>query len=210
MEIVIVANGDINCLRYIEGTISNKYIICADGAARYLRRIKVVPNLLVGDFDSIHPEDLGWMQQQGVECRKFPSRKDQTDTELAVAYAFELKPKSITIIGALGSRQDHSLANVMLLWKILQEGIEGKIIDEKNYITITNSKLDIEGKVGETISIIPLTNSVKGVTLKGLEYPLKDRDIALGSTLGISNVFAEKKAVISVKTGVLLVIKSRE
>ncbi|AKL95528.1 thiamine pyrophosphokinase ThiN [Clostridium aceticum] len=210
MEIVIIANGNIDNLAYIENIIKNKYLICADGAAKYLRKINVVPNLLVGDFDSIDSEDLLWMKENKVQYEKFPSRKDQTDTELALEYAFQLNPKSITMIGALGSRQDHSIGNIMLLWRILQQGVEGKIVDENSYITITNSRIYVQGEIGEHISIIPLTNPVKGVTLEGLEYPLKDRDIDQGSTLGISNVFIQKEAVISLKEGVLLVIKSKE
>lgn len=212
MEVVIIANGDIKDLRYIKEIIQNKYIICADGAAKYLRQLNIIPNLLVGDFDSINSNDLSWMKEKGVSYEKFPSRKDQTDTELALEYAFKIspKPKCIIIIGALGSRQDHSLANIMLLYNILQQGIEGKIINEDNEIMITKSHVSVKGKIGELLSIIPLSPIAKGVTLEGLEYPLKNRDIPMGSTLGISNVFAENYAHIFIKEGVLLIIKSKE
>lgn len=210
MEIAIITNGNIHNLELMKRMIQDKYIICADGAAKYLVQSSIAPHLLVGDFDSIDSSHLLWMKNQGVTLEKFPTKKDATDTELAVEYAIKMKPKSITIIGALGSRQDHSIANVMLLNKILQHKIQGKIIDENNEITITDSVLEVEGELGETISIIPLSNTVKGVTLKGLEYPLVNRDIPMGSTLGISNVFSSKMATIAVVEGTLLIIKSKE
>ncbi|SNR90680.1 thiamine diphosphokinase [Anaerovirgula multivorans] len=210
MEIAIITNGNIHNLELMKRMIQDKYIICADGAAKYLVQSSIVPHLLVGDFDSIDSSHLLWMKDQGVNWEKFPTKKDATDTELAVEYAIKMKPKSITIIGALGSRQDHSIANVMLLNKILQHKIQGKIIDENNEITITDSVLEVEGELGETISIIPLSNTVKGVTLKGLEYPLVNRDIPMGSTLGISNVFSSKIATIAVVEGTLMIIKSKE
>ncbi|SES66302.1 thiamine diphosphokinase [Natronincola peptidivorans] len=210
MEVVIITNGQIDNLSLYKPLMQNKYIICADGAARYLAALNIKPNLLVGDLDSISKEDLLWMKTQQVACEKFPSRKDETDTELAVEYALKLKAQSITMIGALGSRQDHSLANVMLLYKILKQGANGKIINTNNEITITDNRLDIEGKVGETISLLPLTEKVSGITLTGLEYPLENADITMGSTLGISNVFAKEKATVSLKEGVLLIIKSKD
>lgn len=210
MEIVIITNGDIKNLEFMKKRIQGKHIICADGAAKYLVQSSIVPHLLVGDLDSIDPNDLLWMKNQGVACEKFPARKDATDTELAVEYAIKMQPESITIFGALGSRQDHSIANVMLLNRILQHKIQGKIIDENNEIMITDSVLSIEGEIGETISIIPLSDIVKAVTLKGLDYPLFNRDIPRGSTLGVSNVFSSQKATISLEEGTLLIIKSRE
>ncbi|MCC5911978.1 MAG: thiamine diphosphokinase [Clostridiaceae bacterium] len=210
MDVIIVTNGDIVDLKHIKNTLKDKYIICADGASKYLRNIEVIPDLLVGDFDSIDDDDLSWMKNNGVSYEKFPTRKDQTDTELAVEYAIKNKPKTITIIGALGSREDHSLANVMLLYKIVQHDIRGSIIDKNNEIYITKNSIHIEGEIGEMLSIIPITPIVSGVTLKGLEYPLMNKTIAMGSTLGISNIFEKNKVEIHVDEGVLLIIKSKE
>ena len=212
MEVVIIANGEINDLQYIQKIIQDKYIICADGAAKYLRQINMVPDLLVGDFDSISSDDLLWMKSKKVNYEKFPPRKDQTDTELALEYAFKIlpKPKSIIIAGGLGSRWDHSLANIMLLNNILDQGIEGKIISDNDEIILTETNISINGEIGELLSIIPLTSVVKGITLEGLEYPLQNRDITISSTLGISNVFTAKVAKIFIEEGRLLIIKTKE
>ena len=212
MEVVIIANGEINDLQYIQKIIQDKYIICADGAAKYLRQINMVPDLLVGDFDSISSDDLLWMKSKKVNYEKFPPRKDQTDTELALEYAFKIlpKPKSIIIAGGLGSRWDHSLANIMLLNNILDQGIEGKIISDNDEIILTETNISINGEIGELLSIIPLTSVVKGITLEGLEYPLQNRDITISSTVGISNVFTANVAKIFIEKGRLLIIKTKE
>ena len=212
MEVVIIANGEINDLQYIQKIIQDKYIICADGAAKYLRQINMVPDLLVGDFDSISSDDLLWMKSKKVNYEKFPPRKDQTDTELALEYAFKIlpKPRSIVIVGGLGSRWDHSLANIMLLNNILDQGIEGKIISDNDEIILAETNISINGEIGELLSIIPLTSVVKGITLEGLEYPLQNRDIKISSTLGISNVFTAKVAKIFIEKGRLLIIKTKE
>ena len=212
MDVVIIANGDIDDINYIKDILKDKYIICVDGGAKYLRYINVLPNVLIGDLDSIDTIDLEWIKKGEVKYKKFPTKKDETDTELALEYAFNIspKPKSITIIGALGSRQDHSMANIMLLYNILKQKIVGKIVDKNNEIMITDSSIKVQGEIGDLLSIIPISTIVRGVTLKGLEYQLVNRDMYLGSSLGISNVFASDNAEIHIKEGLILVIKSKE
>ncbi len=208
MKILIVTNGSINDLNYLEQIIvESDYIICADGAARYLAALNMYPDLLVGDLDSINPSDLKQMRDKNVRIEKFPTSKDMTDTELAIEYALELIPISITIVGALGLRWDHSLGNIMLLVKMIKKGVPCKIIDEKTEITIVDREIELEGNIGDTISLIPLSNEVKKVTLEGLKYPLLNQNISSGSSLGISNIFASKYIKITVEEGLLLVVR---
>lgn len=211
MKAVIVTNGDIKNLLQLKHILTAAdWIICADGAAKYLMAIDIVPHILLGDLDSIDGEALNWMTDRGVEPVRFPARKDATDTELAVDYAMALSPEKITIVGGVGSRWDHSLSNILLLKKLLNHGISGWIVNENNEITIIDSSLELEGKKGDIVSIIPISAIVKGVNLYGLEYPLVDRTIPMGSSLGISNCFKDTKAKISLTEGILLVIKSKE
>lgn len=208
MEILIVTNGYIENENILKSAIENSnYIICADGAAKYLMNLRVYPDILVGDLDSISRDALDWINNGRVDVRKFPPKKDMTDTELAIEFALDKSPSAITIIGAIGSRMDHSLANIMLLYKIHKVGVKARIINHINDIAITDSNLKIEGDVGQSISVVPIGGSAKGVTLEGLEYPLNNHNIDLDSSLGISNKFAQKEATISVKEGILLVIK---
>jgi len=208
MEVTVVTNGHIENLDILKSIIKNSdYVICADGAAKYLMNLNIYPNLLVGDLDSISSDTLKWIENSEVNIKKFPVKKNMTDTELAIEFALEQSPSRITIVGAVGSRMDHSLGNIMLLYKILKMGTAARIINEVNDITITDSALEVEGRVGQTISIIPIGGDVRGVTLEGLEYPLINHNINMGNSLGISNRFIKENATISVKEGLLLVIK---
>jgi len=208
MEVTVVTNGHIENLDILKSIIKNSdYVICADGAAKYLMNLNIYPNLLVGDLDSISSDTLQWIENSEVNIKKFPIKKNMTDTELAIEFALEQSPSRITIVGAVGSRMDHSLGNIMLLYKILKMGTAARIINEVNDITITDSALEVEGRVGQTISIIPIGGDVRGVTLEGLEYPLINHNINMGNSLGISNRFIKENATISVKEGLLLVIK---
>lgn len=208
MKVTVVTNGHIENMNILKSAIENSnYIICADGAAKYLMKLNIYPNILVGDLDSINKDAFRWIENGGVKVQRFPVKKDMTDTELAVEFALEQSPSTITIVGAIGSRMDHSLGNIMLLYKIHKMGIKANIINEINHITITDSTLNVEGKIGQTISVIPISGDVKGVTLEGLEYPLTNHDIDMGSSLGISNRFIKDRATISVKEGTVLVIK---
>jgi len=208
MEVTVVTNGHIENMDILKSIIKNSdYVICADGAAKYLMNLNIYPNLLVGDLDSISSDTLQWIENSEVNIKKFPVKKNMTDTELAIEFALEQSPSRITIVGAVGSRMDHSLGNIMLLYKILKMGTAARIINEVNDITITDSALEVEGRVGQTISIIPIGGDVRGVTLEGLEYPLINHNINMGNSLGISNRFIKENATISVKEGLLLVIK---
>lgn len=211
MEVLIILNGDLNNLGFFKNLITEAtYVICADGAARYLISMDITPDLLVGDLDSIAKEDLAWMKQKGVEVKKFPARKDFTDSELALEYALELNPLRVTIIGGVGSRWDHSLGNVMLLYKMLNNGVYGRLINEKNELTIVDGELTISGEPGDILSIIPITKEVRGVTLKGLEYPLTDHNFQMGDTLGISNQLATSEATVTIREGIILVCRSKD
>lgn len=208
MEITVVTNGNIDDENILRSVLSSSdYVICADGAAKYFMDINVKPDLLVGDLDSIDASTLEWVKKSKIDIKQFPVKKDMTDTELAIEYAINMSPNVITLIGAIGSRMDHSLANIMLLYKIHKVGIRARIVNEVNDIAITDCTLHIDGRIGQTISIIPIGGDAKGVSLIGLEYKLLDQDIALGSSLGISNMFREERAIITVDKGTLLVIK---
>ncbi len=208
MKVVIVANGEIKNINFLKYVIkSSDYIICADGAAKYLMDLNVCPDLLVGDLDSIDKKTLGWAKRNSISIQRFPIKKDMTDTELAVEFALKQNPDKIIIMGAIGSRLDHSLSNIMLLYKIHKLGIDAAVMDEINYITIVSDALKMKCRMGEIVSIIPIGGDAKGVTLKGLEYSLTDHDIKMGSSLGISNKSVSKEIIISVKDGILLVVK---
>ncbi|AOT68410.1 thiamine diphosphokinase [Geosporobacter ferrireducens] len=211
MRCAIVTNGNINdydCTR--AALLRHDFIICADGGIRHLFHMNLLPNLIVGDFDSIDGKYMKYLQEHNIDLCQFSERKDFTDTELAVQYAIARGSTEINFFGALGSRMDHTLANILLLVPLLQKGIRASIQDEHNHIWITSDELFLEGEVGDSVSILPLTPKVEGVTLNGLEYPLKDATIKMGQSIGVSNQFAVQHASITIKQGTILVIKAKD
>ncbi len=211
-QAVIVANGSISDYSFYNDIFYDEcdYIICADGAARHLKKYNILPDLLVGDFDSISNEDLEFYKSSGTEVVKFPVEKDMTDTELAVSSAQDRGYKKITIVGGLGTRADHSLSNVFLLVKMLKQGLSGRIIDENNEIIVIDKQVNIERKKDFKITLLSLSKEVTGVNTQGLYYTLKDATLVMGSSYGVSNEFISDIAQISIKSGLLMIILSKD
>lgn len=208
MRCVIIANGEIENYDHLITILkSEDFLICADGGLKHLSRLKKVPNLLVGDLDSVSENDMEWIRDHHVEVVRFPKSKDESDTELAIAYALKMKPDEILLLGVTGGRLDHTMANIGLLKEIYDKGVKASIVSDYNEIFVTNKTLVLNGKIGDTVSILPISECVKGVTYQGLQYPLTDQELHFGAPRGISNVFVSEKASITVKMGYLLVMK---
>lgn len=214
MRYIIVSNGNISDYSFYKGIFHDSdYIICADGGAKHLIKMDITPHVIIGDLDSIDEEDKRIFIEKSVEFHKFPSDKDASDTELALEFALSRNPSEVVFIGAIGSRMDHSIGNITLLKKLLDNDIRGKLINENNEIYLLNNKnneITLHGEKNNYLSIIPLSNVVKGINLSGFKFPLKDAEISLGSSLGISNEFVSDVVKIEIKEGLLLVIKARD
>lgn len=213
MKTLIVTGGKINknfLKKYLK---SNKYdiIIAVDKGMEILHILDIKPNYIVGDFDSIDNNVLRKYEKSNIIIKKLIPEKDLTDTESALKLAIELKSTDITIIGATGTRLDHVLANIHILKIPLEKNIKTKIIDENNEIELINKSTIIEKKDEfKYISLIPLTTEVTGVTIKGMKYTLQDYTLTIGNSLGVSNEQLEQIAEISLKKGILIIIKSRD
>jgi thiamine pyrophosphokinase len=178
-------------------------IICADSGYNHAIRIGLKVCAVVGDFDSVGAEP------QGALCVRYPSRKDLTDTEIAIEYARQKGFRDFLLLAATGSRLDHTLANIFLLRNFLERGESAAIVDEHNKIMITDSQLRLYEPVGTIVSLVPLTDCI-GVATQGLEYSLRGEDMPLGKGRGVSNVATEDSALVSVLHGPLLVITARD
>jgi len=143
---------------------------------------------------------------------KYPRKKDKTDFELAIDLSLERKFKEIIIFGIFGDRIDHFLANIFLLAKVqtINKSIKIKIIEGEKEIYILNKEITINGKIGDEVSIIPVSDKLNGVTTNGLEYRLKNEVLMFGSTKGISNVQTIGSAKIKVKKGIAIIIYLRK
>ena len=185
-------------------------VICADGGIRHLIKINISPDVLIGDFDSCNRE---FVEQHIIENTKIYSHnpiKDDTDMQLCINYALDSGCDEIVVFAALGGRMDHELSNILNLKYILDKGAKGTIYSKYNQIFITDSHIRIPRKDGFKISVIPLTPTADGVTIKGTYYTLENGSIRQGTSLGISNEFDSEYADITVENGVLLVVISKD
>ena len=189
-----------------------EYIIASDGGLQALDKYQIMPNYIIGDFDSIDKNILDkYINNKNIKIRRLNPEKDYTDTHMAIKLAIELESTDITIIGAIGTRIDHLIANIHVLMEALNNKIECKIIDSKNEIQLINKKKILEKDNNyKYISLIPLTTEVKGVTLKGFKYSLSDDTLKIGHSIGVSNEQIEKFASIDIKDGKLILIKSKD
>lgn len=210
MKTIIIGNGEINNYDIIREYFDQAYIIACDGGVKHCRAMMIMPNIMVGDFDSANKEDAEFFENLGVLKEKFPVKKNETDMEIAINMAIDKNSTEIYIVGGLGRRFDHSLANVHILLRPVRLGIRTCLLDEHNIITLVEDSIDIVGEKGQTVSLIPLTTEVKGITTKNLEYALTNATMEIGNSLGVSNVMNGDVATISVGEGVLILIMSRD
>ncbi|WP_309568566.1 thiamine diphosphokinase [Paenibacillus sp. sptzw28] len=186
-------------------------LIGADGGALFLVSHGMRPNIALGDFDSVTPEQLALIEAQSDEIIACdPIDKDYTDTELAWRLALTKHPHQIMLFGALGSRFDHSLANIHLLRSAAESGVDAAIVDENNLIQLTTNELVLTDNNFPYVSLLPLSTTVTGITLSGFRYPLHDAALEIGQSLGISNVLSGRQGLIRIREGLLLVIQSRD
>lgn len=213
MKVCIVLNGEINNYNKLKNHLLKEnydYIICADGGANHTYNMKIKPNFIIGDLDSVKEEVRIYYKNSDVKFEKFPAKKNETDTELCIYLAQKLNATNIDFLGALGGRIDHMIANINLLYYVKMQGIIPRIISDNEEIYIVdNEEIEIYGKKGDVISVIPINGDAKYVTLSNLEYPLENYNMKFYLPLGISNVMIENKCKIKVDEGSLLVIKNK-
>lgn len=207
MKAVIFAGGDIKnyeaIKKYLEKT---DWIICADSGVDHAFNMEVVPDLVVGDMDSISEESLKKLEILGIGKHSYPREKDFTDTELALEVALEKGVTEAVLLAGIGDRPDHSLANIFLMVYFKKRGLELKLIDEKWEMFLIQGEREIYGEKGDILSLIPLSPKVVGVETEDLYYPLKKETLPMGPARGISNVFLGKKAGVRVEEGLLLAV----
>lgn len=208
MKALIIAHGGIDNINILKKLYPiYDFVICADGGAKYAYECGIIPNYLIGDFDSIDNKILDFYTLRNVSIERYPKNKDYTDTELCVYKAIDLGCSEICIFAGIGSRIDHSLGNIGLLHVIKSSGVKGYIITENETIYLCNDILSLKGSKGDIISIIPFYGDAKGVTTEGLLYSLNNATIKFGYPIGVSNVMTDNECKIKIASGEILVIK---
>ena len=211
MKGLIISGGNPPSKALLNSELQLKpYVICADSGGDCLYKYRIIPDLLIGDFDSISEEAFRYFEKSSCRIIKLPKEKDFTDTEFALKECIKKGLSEITFLGCTGTRLDHTLGNISLLIICLENNIKGNIKDINNDISITDSPIEINGYFGETFSLLPYTEVVSGLTLEGCKYPLKDYCLKIGNPITISNEFLDTSVRISFKSGIIIIFLSKD
>ncbi|MBQ2916838.1 MAG: thiamine diphosphokinase [Clostridia bacterium] len=212
IKTLIVSGGNVedNILDSLKDEFN--YIIASDRGLEVLDKFNVVPNYIIGDFDSIDKNILEkYINNKDIIIKELNPEKDYTDTHMAIKLAIELNSKQITIVGAIGTRIDHTIANIHIIKETLDNNVECKIIDERNEIQLINKRTTLEkDEKYKYVSLIPLTTKVEGISLKGFKYSLSNATLEIGHSIGVSNEQIQDSAEIDLGEGVLILIKSKD
>ncbi len=181
--------------------------ICADGGLLLAESCGVVPDILLGDFDSLHDIPTG----KSCTVLQYPPEKDDTDAMLAAKIALENGCNDIVFYGALGGRLDHTFANLQMLYWLCRRGISAKLVDEKHIVQMQhNTTCHYPKRDGYYFSIFSFSETCTGVTLSSVKYPLQDGVLSSDFPLGVSNEIVAEKAIVAVENGTLLVLYARD
>lgn len=210
MKSIAIVAGGIMHKRFLAEIRKSDGVIGVDGGALWLLNQGIVPDVAVGDFDSVTQREKRKIHDQAKKYIEYPGKKDATDLELALEEAIRLHPKEVRMYGVLGRRFDHALAAAHLLQMLSSHNIYGEIVDNFNKMIVVRRQLKLlPDRTYPYISIIPL-ESYAIVTLEGFAYAVSRAVFRLGGSLGVSNEISGTSATITVHKGLVLVIQSRD
>ncbi|MEZ4623165.1 MAG: thiamine diphosphokinase [Caldilineaceae bacterium] len=212
IRIILFANGQVGDYSALAQLIRpTDYLIAADGGTHHALTLGRTPHAIIGDLDSVDDATLAKLSAQ-VYIERHPPDKNQTDLELALDYALrqtaEQNVSAIWIVGALGGRLDQMLGNIFILaqreWPLPVILADGAV---RAQIVRPEQPLTLAARPGDTISALPLSDTVTGITYTGMRYPLENHTLSLGSTRGISNEVIAEAATVHVTSGKLLIVE---
>ena len=216
MNTVLICGGEINdefslvCLKQIKPDC----IIGVDKGLEFCYRNHVIPDWILGDFDSISKEVIDWYrEQQEIPIRQYKPEKDDTDTRLGMELALKLGSDKIFLLGATGGRLDHYMGNLQSLLITAMEEKEGWILDEQNAITVRRAgKICIhkEEQFGKYVSFFSMGDEVTGLSLKGFQYPLDGYTMKNSDGIAVSNQLLDDCGIIEFETGYLMMVLSKD
>jgi thiamine pyrophosphokinase len=218
MRAIVVAGGDTPDRAALDAAWpgwdrDRGLVVAADRGAIAARELGLRPDLVVGDVDSLDPDEARRITRAGIPLETVHAEKDETDTELAIHRALARGADTIVIVGALGGpRIDHALANIALLGMPALDGRSAVILDGSTRIRLlaadgTDHELSLDGRVGDLVSLVPLGATAEGVTTEGLAWSLRDADLPFGPARGVSNVRVSSDARVRLRRGRLLVVE---
>lgn len=212
MRAIVVANGYVEADEtYVDLIRDDDLIIAADGGTEVALELGLEPSVIVGDLDSLPGELRAQLEQRKVEFVVHPPQKDETDTELAIRYALKAGASELVLLGAVGDRLDHTLANVLLLAMPELERVPATLMTGSTQLWLLRggAQLEFEGDEGDIVTLLPLGRDAVGVTTAGLQWALDDATLSFGPARGVSNVMTNTTASVKLTEGMLLVTRVR-
>lgn len=208
MRAIIIAGGRTEGQGWQRWVRGGDWIIGADGGAARALAWGLVPDLVIGDMDSLPEAARAILVAEGCRFVEHPRAKDETDLELALAHAAQEGAEDIVVLGALGGRLDHTLANVLLLALPSLAGVSVRIAegDQEALLARSGETVTLEGAPGDLVSLVPLGGDARDVTTRGLAWVLQGDALRFGSSRGVSNEMTSREARIEVGKGFLLVV----
>jgi thiamine pyrophosphokinase len=209
MHALIFANGE--PALFPDPLPPHDLLLAADGGTRLLSRGGLIPDVILGDLDSLTPAELANFDRAGASIYRFPTDKDQTDLELALDFALQSGATEITLYALFGGRWDMTFANLLLLASPKYAGVQLRVIEGNTTLHLLRGgeTLTLAGCTGDTVSVLPLSHA-SGVTYRGLAYPLANAALPFGTPRGVSNSLTAGEATVSLGTGVLLVVHHKD
>jgi thiamine pyrophosphokinase len=210
VRVVIFANGELPEREAALALLQEgDFLIAADGGARHLLSMGLLPEVVIGDLDSLDEESHAGLISAGVAIERYPEDKDETDLELALTYALAKGSASILVIAALGNRLDQTLANLMLVTNPVLSGVDIRLDDGVEEVLFCRDRVEVHGQTGDNLSLIPWGRPVEGIITTGLQWSLQDETLFPDRSRGISNLMNADRVVIAIRSGLLLVIHRR-
>ena len=206
---LILANGQVPKKKEILHLqkIGYKELICADGGANTAYKLSLIPDIIIGDLDSIETEVLEFYVKESIPVKKI-KRQNDTDVEKCLKYAIQKKYTNVILLGATGNRLDHSFCNLGISLKF-DSRIKVDIIYEKSFLRVYSGKVELDTFSGETISLYGFDNKTK-FNSSGLKYPLKDISLPFGERESTSNVALSDNISLNIKNGSGFIIRDYE
>lgn len=207
---VIFVNGELRDAEALRQLLQpDDFLVAADGGLRHVFALGLTPHLLIGDLDSVRVDQVAEMEKQGVEIRRFPPEKDETDLELAVRAVQTAGYGAVLLVAATGGRLDQTLGSLYLLTDPAWQDGWVRLEDGREEVFLIRKTGQVHGIKGDVVSLLPVDEKASGITTQGLAYPLSNDTLFRCQTRGISNVMREETATIHVGQGALFCIHTR-
>ncbi len=205
--VVVVSGGEAPSRGAVSAVPEGATVVAADRGLEHAQALGLEVAVAVGDFDSASPEAVARAERAGVRIERHAAEKDETDLELALDTAIDLRPARILVLAGRGGRLDHELSSLLLLCSEKYASAQIDALVGEARVQVVRGARELEGVPGELLTLLPAHGAAEGVRTDGLAYPLQGETLDASSTRGVSNVFVESTARVALDRGVLLAIR---